>query len=111
MDIVIKILSYFPMSEAVPYFLSYYMASVFRKIKTKSSNDVSLIAWITSILIQYGYIVYGILIVREAPYIMSCITVSVGTTIVLVTALYYRFMYKKVMQRYHSKKISNLFYT
>lgn len=90
MNKIIEILRYLPIVEAVPYLLFYYIASVIRMFRTKSSNDVSIIAWVTSTIVQYGYIAYGFLIVREWQYIFSCLCASAGTTAVLLTALYYR---------------------
>lgn len=90
----IEILRFLPIVEAIPYLLFHYFASVIRMFKTKSSNDVSIIAWIVSTVVQYGYILYGILIVKEWQYIFSCLTASTGTTVVLVTAIYYRFRNK-----------------
>ena len=91
MESFIKALRYLPVVEAVPYLLFYYIASVMRMIRTKSSNDVSIIAWVTSTIVQYGYIAYGLLIVKEWQYIFSCFCASTGTTAVLITALYFRY--------------------
>ena len=86
----ITILRYLPVVEAVPYLILYYIASAVRMAKTKSSNDVSVLACTISFLIQAMYIPYGILIIGEWQYIMSCLIGFTGSAIVLLVAIYYR---------------------
>lgn len=90
MEKFIAILRYLPMVEAVPYLLFYYGASVVRMLKTKSSNDVSIIGWAVATTVQVCYIFYGLFIVKEWQYIASCFCATTGTAAVLITALYYR---------------------
>lgn len=90
MEKFIAILRYLPVVESVPYLLFYYGASVVRMLKTKSSNDVSIIGWAVATTVQVCYISYGLFIVKEWQYIASCFCATIGTAAVLVTALYYR---------------------
>lgn len=71
MERFIAVLRYLPMVESVPYLLFYYGASVVRMLKTKSSNDVSIIGWIVATTVQICYIFYGFLIVKEWQYAKS----------------------------------------
>ena len=95
MDKFISFLRYLPVVETIPYFVFYYVASVIRMLKTKSSKDVSLIAWATSTFVHYMYVLYGILIVKEWQYVVACIFASLGSSLVLLTAIYYRIKTKK----------------
>ncbi len=95
MERFIAVLRYLPMVEAVPYLLFYYGASVVRMLKTKSSNDVSIIGWAVATTVQVCYIFYGLFIVKEWQYIASCVCATTGTAAVLITALYYRYRRKQ----------------
>lgn len=99
MDIFINMLKYLPVVESVPYLLFYYGASVARMLRTKSSNDISIIGWSVASTVQLCYIFYGILIVKEWQYIASCVCATSGTIAVLITALYYRYIRRKLYER------------
>lgn len=91
MEKFIAILRYLPMVEAIPYLLFYYGASVVRMLKTKSSNDVSIIGWAVATTVQICYIFYGLFVVKEWQYIASYVCATTGTAAVFITALYYRY--------------------
>ncbi len=95
MDKFINILRYLPVVETVPYFVFYYIVSVVRMLKMKSSKDVSIIAWSTSTFVHYMYVLYGVLIVQEWQYVVACIFASLGSSLVLLTAIYYRVRNRK----------------
>ena len=63
-------------------------------LKTKSSNDVSIIGWAVATTVQVCYIFYGLFIVKEWQYIASCFCATTGTAAGLITALCYRYRYK-----------------
>lgn len=99
MEKFIEILRYVPMAEAISYLLFYYGASVVRMLKTRSSNDVSIIGWTVATIVQICYILYGLFIVKEWQYITSCFSATIGTAAVLITALYYRYKRRGALEK------------
>ena len=104
MDTFIEILGYLPVVEAVPYFFLMYIATIARMVKTKSSNDVSLIAWIANFVVYALYIFYGIFIVKEWKYIASITLATTGNLAVLVTIIILRIKNKMPVGKTTTKK-------
>lgn len=102
MDTFIEILGYLPVAEAVPYFFLMYITTIARMIKTQSSNDVSMIAWIANTIVYGLYIFYGIFIVKEWQYLMSITLATIGNISVLTTIIMFR-----IKNRKHAKNIEN----
>lgn len=95
METFIRILRYLPAVEAVPTLLFCKFASVFRMLQTKSSMDVSVSSLAVLSFVSYLYILYAFLIVQEWQYSLSCVLASLGSTINLVVAVYYRLKARK----------------
>lgn len=95
MKIFIDILRFLPVAESLPYFILYYIMSVIRMFRTKSSNDVSIVAWVASTVVYSLYIIYGALIVQEWQYLFSVILGTIGSASVLGVAIYFRIKSKK----------------
>ena len=90
MDTFIEILGYLPVAEAVPYFILMYITQIIRIIKTQSSNDVSIIAWVANTTVYGLYILYGFFIVQEWQYITSIIMATTGSAAVLAVTIAFR---------------------
>ena len=86
----ITVLTYFPMVEALPFFFFTYVVAVFRMRKTMSSNDLSIIGHAFTMLVNVIYVLYGIFIIGQWPYIVSYSLATIGNVGVFVTILWYR---------------------
>ena len=89
MEYFLKLLEWFPVVEAVPYFFAYYCVQAARIVKRKSSDDISLIASSVALATTVGYTVYGMFFARW-QYVASCVIGDIGWILIIALTMKYR---------------------